>query len=106
MLDVKSNELFYDCFNFETFTTGCSKKIDHWLQDYNKINTYYQKDKLLRSNYFNKDNPEDLIKFQVFLILYILFFYVFILGLYVFYFFIQEFVSSYRRRMQGYILIQ
>ena len=105
MLDVKSNELFYDCFNFETFTTGCSKKIDHWLQDYNKIESYYQKNKLLRSIYYKTNSTQNAIKINFFIAFLTISFYFFILVLYFLYLFIQEFIISYRRRIQGYILI-
>jgi len=105
MIDIKNNALFYDCFDFETFTTGCSKTIDTWLQDYNKINDYYQKDKVLRSIYFKNETPQKLINFYGFLILVIISFYVFIIVSYGLYIFTQEYISSYRRRMRGYVLI-
>jgi len=106
MIDIKNNELFYDCFNFEFFKIGCSKTIDNWLQDYKKINDYYQKDKILRTIYFTPlDTPEKLIKLYCFLILLIISFYVFILASYILYIFTQEYISSYRRRMRGYVLI-
>ena len=106
MIDIENNELFYDCFDYKTLTTGCSKKIDEWLRDYKKINDYYQKDKVLRSTYFTNKTPQDLSWFYGFLTLSVILFYACIIISYALYIFAQEYISSYRRRMQGYILIR
>ena len=37
MIDIKTKQLFYDCFDFIENITSCPDKVDLWLNNFNKI---------------------------------------------------------------------
>jgi len=37
MIDIKTKQLFYDCFDFIENITSCPNKVDLWLNNFNKI---------------------------------------------------------------------
>ena len=41
MIDVKTNHLYYDCYNFEDNTRTCTKETYAWLEKYDNISEYY-----------------------------------------------------------------
>jgi hypothetical protein len=41
MIDIDSNKLYYDCYNFENNNIVCDKKTNDWLKKYEHIDNYY-----------------------------------------------------------------
>jgi hypothetical protein len=42
MIDLKTKQLFYDCFDYTINISSCSKNIEVWLNNFDKIENYYK----------------------------------------------------------------
>jgi hypothetical protein len=56
MIDIKTKQLFYDCFDFVKNNTYCSNDIDIWLNKFNRISN---KGLILYNNSLNKSNKSN-----------------------------------------------
>uniref|UniRef100_A0A6C0ERF9 Uncharacterized protein n=1 Tax=viral metagenome TaxID=1070528 RepID=A0A6C0ERF9_9ZZZZ len=56
LIDVKTRQLYYDCYDFIKNTTSCSNKINKWLTKFKKINFYYNDNSLTTINNINFKN--------------------------------------------------
>jgi hypothetical protein len=53
LIDVKTKQLYYDCFDFVSNVTECSSSVDKWLDGFpriNKVYTYHNPIYLYQSN--------------------------------------------------------
>ena len=92
MIDVKTKQLFYDCFDFVKNTTECSSNINLWLDNFKKINIYNQYTYL---TLYNKPIYNYEIKY-IFIVIFIIIF-LFLL-VFVIIFIIKKFIENRRRR--------
>jgi hypothetical protein len=51
MVNIDSNKLYYDCYNFEDNNIICDKKTNNWLKKYEHIDNYYSNYKNLGITY-------------------------------------------------------
>jgi hypothetical protein len=98
MINLKTKELFFDCFDYNINRSICSNKAETWLGDFHKIRYYYEREKLKNINmlYTNIKNPSIylIVLFSIFLYSLLCFF---------IYFSIKTIITNRRRR--EYILI-
>jgi len=57
MIDIKTKQLFYDCFDFVKNNTYCSNDINIWLNKFNRISN---KALILYNNSLNKSNKSNI----------------------------------------------
>ena len=98
LIDVRTKQLYYDCFDFVNNKTDCSEDIELWLNNFQKINILYKNYKL---NAFDI-NIHNNILFDGYVI-FILFTLIYIFVLYLMYTILIAYHQA--RRRQGYIEI-
>ena len=95
LIDVKTKQLYYDCFDFINNATNCSQEIKLWLTNFQKIDILYKKYKTSKSNDINLHNN--------ICIIFMLFGLMFVFVLYLMYTILIAYHQA--RRRQGYIEI-
>jgi len=83
MIDIKTKQLFYDCFDFIKNMTSCPDEINKWLYNFEKIDDNNKNDNnkelTLYNNSFNKSNINYIVLlFFIFVLIVLLLTYVII----------------------------
>jgi hypothetical protein len=84
MIDIKTKQLFYDCFDFIKNSINCQDEINNWLHNFDKIDNNKNKKNNKVLTVFNNSLKKStfiyvLISFCIFILILLLFIYVLII---------------------------